>query len=307
MAETNSSESELLAELNVLRTSEERYRMIFEQTAEAMALIDAKTNEFVEFNRQAHENLGYTRKEFKKLRATDLETKPSSKELSRHIERVFKRGSDDIETSHRTKAGDERKMHATVKLLSIGGKDYFLTMWRDITEQKQVEESMYALSLVDELTGLYNRRGFLALAEQQRKMVERFKKDMFLVFADVDRLKAVNDTIGHAQGDMLLIDTATALRKTFRSSDITARIGGDEFASLLLQVEDVSPEVIRTRLNERISAINAQRKDYQLSLSVGIIHYDAEKPRKLHELLHEADQAMYEEKRAKKNARNRPE
>ena len=145
------------------------------------------------------------------------------------------------------------------------------------------------------------------MAEQQRKMVERFKKDMFLVFADVDRLKAVNDTIGHTQGDMLLIDTATALRKTFRSSDIMARIGGDEFVSLLLQVEDVSPEVIRTRLNERISAINAQRKDYQLSLSVGIIHYDAEKPRKLHELLHEADQAMYEEKRAKKNARNRPE
>ena len=301
MTETNLSERELRAELDTLRQSEEQYRTIFEESAEGMALIEPETNAIVAFNRLAHEHLDYPREEFAQLRATDLKADPASKEYSQHIEHVLENGVNHVETIHRTRSGDERIVYETLKKILLEGRDYFLAMWRDITEQKQMEESIYVLSLVDELTGLYNRRGFVALAEQQRRLAERTKRDMFLVFADVDRLKAVNDKLGHTRGDMLLIDTANALRRTFRNSDITARIGGDEFVALLLQADGIGPNMVRDRLKKIISAINAEREDYQLSLSIGIIHYDPQNPRKLHELLHEADQAMYEEKRAKQD------
>ena len=162
------------------------------------------------------------------------------------------------------------------------------------------QEQLRALSLVDELTGLYNRRGFLTLAQQQLKLANRTKRGMLLLFADLDDLKGINDTLGHHEGDLALIQTANTLKDAFRESDIIGRIGGDEFAVLAIGASKESAEILTTRLQERLEARNAKANPrYKLSLSAGIAYYDPECPCSIDELLARADRLMYEQKRGK--------
>ena len=106
-------------------------------------------------------------------------------------------------------------------------------MYHDISARKRAEEDLRALLLVDELTGLPNRRAFITLSEQALKLAMRMERDVLMIFIDVDRLKDINDTWGHLVGDRALIDTARVLRESFREADIVARLGGDEFVALM--------------------------------------------------------------------------
>lgn len=170
----------------------------------------------------------------------------------------------------------------------------------DITDLKRAEEEIRALSLVDELTGLYNRRGFVALAEQQLNIANRTKARLCLLYADLDNLKSTNDRFGHRQWDVLLCDTAGILRSTFRESDIISRIGGDEFAVLLVNSDDPGPKYFSERLREKVETRNAQQQDLPLSLSLGLADYHGDRPCPLADLLHCADRAMYQQKVAKR-------
>ena len=98
-----------------------------------------------------------------------------------------------------------------------------------------LQSELSSLALTDELTGLYNRRGFICLSEVQLKLARRSGCDMVLFFIDVDGLKQINDSFGHSEGDNALIRTAEVLRMTFRESDVLARIGGDEFGALAIE------------------------------------------------------------------------
>ncbi|MGO8702246.1 MAG: GGDEF domain-containing protein [Candidatus Brocadiia bacterium] len=172
---------------------------------------------------------------------------------------------------------------------------------RYAVERKRAEESIRALSLEDELTGLLNRRGFYALAEQQLKVARRTKTGLFLLFADVDGLKTTNDRFGHAEGDRLIRDAARILRATFRDSDIVARIGGDEFVVLMIQTDESAPAQFLARLAVEIEKRNAGEKESPLSLSTGVTRYGREAPVPLDELIRRADALMYEEKRKKRS------
>jgi diguanylate cyclase (GGDEF)-like protein len=166
-------------------------------------------------------------------------------------------------------------------------------------ERNQAEEALRTLSLIDELTGLHNRRGFFALAEQQLKIANRMKKEMLLIFADLDHLKWINDTLGHHEGDLALIEAAGILKETFRTSDIIARIGGDEFV-ITTEAVETSVNVLITRLLENLDSHNAKGdRRYKLSLSTGITRYEPENPCSIDELLRRADALMYEAKRKK--------
>jgi diguanylate cyclase (GGDEF)-like protein len=163
-------------------------------------------------------------------------------------------------------------------------------------EYKRTEEELLVLSLNDELTGLYNRRGFFTLAEQKLKAANRIKKGMLLLFADVDDLKVINDTFGHLEGDQALIDTANILKETFRESDIIARIGGDEFVILAIETSDSSAETLNIRLQANIKSHNTNERRYKLSMRVGIVRHDFENRCTIAELLAQADKLMYEQK-----------
>jgi diguanylate cyclase (GGDEF)-like protein len=160
------------------------------------------------------------------------------------------------------------------------------------------EEVLLALSLTDELTGLHNRRRFLVVAEQCLKVAIRMKRSPLLLFIDLDDLKLINDQHGHHEGDQALIGLAQILKKTFRESDIIARIGGDEFVVLLESTDEKSEKMI-TRLHESVREYNAKRSEPILSISLGTAHFDPECPISIEELLAMADASMYAQKREK--------
>lgn len=178
-----------------------------------------------------------------------------------------------------------------------------------IKERAKAEEQLRLLSLTDDLTGLYNRRGFLALAQQQMRVAVRDRKPLMVISADLDGLKEINDTFGHKEGDAAIAEAADALRESFRQSDVIARIGGDEFALLLTGGEAVfDPEQLRARLSRTLGKRNARRdRRYVLSVSAGFACFDAAGDHTFEQLLHEADSMMYEQKRVKKGgAEERP-
>jgi diguanylate cyclase (GGDEF)-like protein len=121
-------------------------------------------------------------------------------------------------------------------------------------ERNQHVETLRRLSLLDGLTNLYNRRGFLTFAEQFISLAQRSQRNLSLVLVDVDYLKAINDNFGHAYGDEALIRTANILRKTFRRSDIIGRIGGDEFSILAIDVNHEGIPILIQRLFETLKA-----------------------------------------------------
>jgi diguanylate cyclase (GGDEF)-like protein len=176
--------------------------------------------------------------------------------------------------------------------------------FRDITERMRLEEEIRSLSLTDDLTGLYNRRGFTLLAEQEVKLAHREKRSLLMVFSDVDDLKTINDNWGHAYGDLALKEISAILKESLRESDILGRIGGDEFVALALAVSEGSTEIITNRIQSALEARNRQGdKPYHLAFSFGIASYDPQTPSTLDELIAQADGLMYQQKQVRKRSR----
>ena len=165
-------------------------------------------------------------------------------------------------------------------------------------ELAAANEQLRRLSLFDELTGLYNRRGFLLLAEEQLSLARRARRNnLMLFYADLDGLKQINDRLGHSAGDEAIVTAARILDKTFRASDIKARLGGDEFIVLAVEADENMAQALLARLRERLAQNNQ-------SLSVGIVTFDAQTDNSIHDLITRADEAMYSEKRTKPGRHN---
>jgi diguanylate cyclase (GGDEF)-like protein len=162
---------------------------------------------------------------------------------------------------------------------------------RDVSEQE-----MRVLSLADVLTGLNNRRGFFVHAEQMFKVAQRRHARCAVIFADVDRLKQVNDKLGHEAGDELIRDAAAVFRETFREADVVARFGGDEFVAFTL--DDAKPQIVLERLRDNLRAFNLmQERPYEVSISAGIVQCDPAADQSLLSYVLLADQKMYVQKR----------
>jgi diguanylate cyclase (GGDEF)-like protein len=175
-------------------------------------------------------------------------------------------------------------------------------LYQKVSELETANAHLRNLSLTDDLTGLNNRRGFMLLAEELLKYGRRTDHQMCLLYMDLDGLKHINDTFGHAAGDTALRDTARILTETFREADVIARLGGDEFGILAMDVVKDNIKEILARLGQHINAHNAQSNSgYALSLSPGVIHIGLNSTETIQELLSQADAAMYTNKQQKKN------
>ncbi len=163
-----------------------------------------------------------------------------------------------------------------------------------------MESQIHELSIRDELTGLSNLRGFRLLAEQALRMARRSHAPFSLLFIDLDNLKEINDSFGHAAGSKILSDTGRILIATFRESDILGRVGGDEFA-VAGQFSQAAVSIAIHRLREAIAQRNARAQEPYLSISLGHTTSEPGAEQSLDELLDKADLAMYEEKRLKKS------
>jgi diguanylate cyclase (GGDEF)-like protein len=168
-----------------------------------------------------------------------------------------------------------------------------------IVQLEDLQVRLESLALTDEMTGLYNRRGFLRLATPQLKLAERKQRPLMLFFADLDGLKKINDELGHEVGDDAITQASRLLARVFRQSDVLARLGGDEFAALALEIANEQPVV--ARLEAALAAFNDEdARPYQLSISIGAVSYDRAAHESLETLLARADAVMYAAKRARR-------
>lgn len=169
-----------------------------------------------------------------------------------------------------------------------------------LIERRKAQALVTEWSVRDELTGLYNRRGFLLFGEERIRLAQRNRAGLQLLCADLDYLKRINDTHGHAAGDRVLIRAGKILKDALRESDIVARIGGDEFAALVQESEAEGVEGILARIHAAIREdAAAHMKGLEVSLSIGAASMKPEEAVTLNELLRQADQELYRAKAAR--------
>jgi two-component system, cell cycle response regulator len=206
---------------------------------------------------------------------------------------------------------DEEEL--AIQSLHEGAQDYLpksqisgALVWRALRyamERQRVQLELLNLSLLDELTGLNNRRGFLALGEHYVKLANRSGMPFMVAFADLDNMKKINDSFGHQEGNRALVEAANVLRDSCRRSDILSRIGGDEFAILIADVDEDCADVVLRRIQQKLDSCNTNAgRRYALSLSIGIVAANVNDPADLQQLLNKADALMYDQKQKKKVA-----
>jgi len=307
MAETDepntSSFFEYPAQNALLLDEEQQFRLIFKHFGIGVAIHDANGG-IVECNQALQDILGYTRDDLLGKRLIDFSS-PDDREIELRLLSEMNAGSRtsyQLEQRYRRKDSQLVWGRLTVEMVKDEqGQLVFMTcMLDDVTERKKTEEEVHKLLYIDDLTGLYNRRGFFVLVEQQVRLAARQRHELMLLYADIDNLKRINDTFGHKYGDLALVDFANILREVFRTSDIIARIGEDEFVTLAIEAKSESIEIIRARLENALAKRNAQpMQRFQLSASCGIIPFDYESGNTIQDVIMHADLEMYEEKSQK--------
>jgi diguanylate cyclase (GGDEF)-like protein/PAS domain S-box-containing protein len=277
----------------------ETFRSLAEESLTGVYLI--QDDRLLYANRRLADIFGYSRAEMLALESVLQVIADEDRALVK--EKLRQRIAGEIEAIEYTVRGRRRDgelidLDVRSVRTTHGGRPAVMGSMLDITNQRQMEAALQRLSMVDELTGVYNRRGFSTLAESHLTLARRRKRDLLLIFADVDELKSINDRFGHAAGDQVLRDAAAVLRRTYRSADIVARLGGDEFTAFPLEAGRESASLLLDRLRENIDAHNREAgHPYRLSMSVGVGHFDPVKCQTVQQLLNEADQELYAQKR----------
>ena len=285
---------------DALHTQNVYFAALFESAPEAIAILD-ENDHIIRINGQFAALFGYSEDDAVGRNINDLIV-PSGlvEEAQRLTARVAAGEQLTAEALRRHKDG--HTIWVSIAATPFGVVDQpgrVYAMYHDISALKRAEDDLKALLLVDELTGLPNRRAFITLSEQALKLATRLGRDVLMIFIDVDHLKYINDTYGHLAGDRALIDTARVLRESCREADIIARLGGDEFVALLTVDSDQTAEIVCERIKHRVELHNVETdRDYDLSLSVGAKRSKAEGTM-LADLLAQADTALYEQKRGR--------
>lgn len=285
-----------------LRETEEHFRNAFDYAAIGMALVSPQGG-WLRVNPALCDLIGYTEEE---LLRSNFQFVTHQDDVDNDLANLYRLMQGETLTCQVEKRYVHRSGQTVWALNNVslvrdidGAPVHFIFQIQDITERKRVEAALQNLSLVDELSGLYNRRGFLAVTEQHLASIRRHKKLPVILYADLDGLKKINDSFGHAEGDRALKQTAELLKDTFRTSDIIARVGGDEFVILAAIGQDESSDSLTDRLQERFDLHNAKLgRKYRLSISVGVVHFDPDETT-IDEVTARADRSMYENKRRK--------
>src|SRR5712664_86913 len=241
-----------------------------------------------------------------------LKVTEDSEQLRRNVSRLIEQGEEiSNETIFQTLLSDANQELASLlqdvrkveedPLLDDGQvgrmKKLLIRAVHCAAKQYMLQAELGNLALTDELTGLCNRRGFMAIAERQLKISRRTGRGMLLFFLDLDGMKKINDCFGHGAGDQALQRAAKGLKITFRDSDVIARLGGDEFAVLAIEASNNGEAAIRARISEDLKCVSAGETRYALQFSLGGVRINAGSNASIGEWMVRADQAMYEQKR----------
>ena len=273
-----------------------KYRMLMEQASDGILVLDRGTR-CLEVNARLCAMLGYTPREILARHYGDLIHPNDLEATPVRLDELIAHGSVTTERMLLRKDGGAVVVEVGASLLADGR---ILTLVRDITARKQSEEILRVQSVVDELTGVYNRRGFVQAAERELRLAAQSAgHTVLLLVADLDNLKLINDTFGHAAGDDALIVAADVLRDVVRASDVVGRWGGDEFVVFVARGAEAALEAVRARITRRLEQANAVDRPYIIALSLGTALASAHETTTLGDIIAKADADLYVEKRAR--------
>jgi diguanylate cyclase (GGDEF)-like protein/PAS domain S-box-containing protein len=286
-----------------LRESEEKFRSLVHSTDDSIYVVD-RDYRYVFINKKHLKRLGLSEDEYPGRLYKDYHSPEETRLFIEKAEKVFSRG----ESVHHEYQSLRDGRYFLLTLSPVKKEDGTVTavtvLSKDVTDFKLMEEKLRKLSLTDELTGLYNRRGFYTLAEHLMRAAHRNGMKLYLLYIDLDNMKVINDKYGHKEGDKALAHFGQILRENYRESDVISRIGGDEFAIIMQEGNtDSTIEKLISRLHRTLSAEIAKKEDgYILSASIGVASYEPSTPSSLDDLLSHADRMMYRQKQSKLDA-----
>jgi len=218
-----------------LRESKERYSALFDQAADSIVLVDSETGTLVEFNERAYENLGYTRKEFERLKIPDFEVIETADEVSKHIKKIIKLGADTFETKHRMKDGQIRDIHVSSRVISIRGKKFIQNIFRDVTERRNAEKKIreakdFSESVIENSRDgivITDAKGYItSLNTAMEKMTNFTKEDL------IGKHASIFTTEDKKMRKIILEKTAEMLEKGFASYEAVQKTKDGRFINV---------------------------------------------------------------------------
>jgi diguanylate cyclase (GGDEF)-like protein/PAS domain S-box-containing protein len=277
------------------------FRSLFDQVSDSIFIMEWEKRKgpvIVDANIAACSTYGYKRRDLVGSSIRRLKMNETARHIRELMKRLYKGEQFIIEGEHTHRDGSVFPVEISLQAVKLGEQTFIMSIHRNIADRKKLEERFKAASITDELTGLLNRRGFTAFAQKQIAISKRHKRNFSVLYIDLNDLKVINDDFGHQEGDRALTGLANTLRNTFRASDIIARMGGDEFAIFIIEPNRTTIEhTVRKNLEKQIRAYNEKEgRPYDLSISMGVVHFDPYHPSSLDELLASADELMYRDK-----------
>ena len=285
-----------------LQKSQQEFAGLFRNNPEALVYVDEKGT-ILNINPCFTELFGYTLEEIKGRNIDDgMIHPPDEMEEAKGITEKALKGDFYCETIRKKKDSTLFPVSLSISNITINGKlKGAIATYIDITERKKLEEDLEKLAHYDTLTGCCSRGHGLALLEQQIKTANRKKNSILLLYLDVDKLKEINDTFGHKEGDKVLKEVVQLFKSTLREIDIICRIGGDEFLLIFPDSSLDDASLIKERLSKNLEKLNQKMAEpYRIDFSIGLSCYNPSSPLSIEELIKIADVNMYKEKKKKK-------
>ncbi|MDB5839751.1 MAG: hypothetical protein JWQ23_1703 [Herminiimonas sp.] len=284
-----------------LRESEAHFRALVEQASDSFYVHDFE-GRFIDVNQRGCDCLGYTRSELLSMSLADIDVDLPIQKLKGLLGPITPGAPIALESRHRHRDGTVFPVEMRIGPIEINGNQHLLSLVRDVTERKELQDHIQHLAYHDPLTNLPNRAMFNRHLSHALIQARRYSKGLAVLFIDLDRFKNINDTLGHDAGDRLLQEMARRLSASLRSGDLVARLGGDEFVVLIEEVSDSSRviQVARQILGALVKEYPLDGQLIHITASIGISTFP-EDGRDEFSLMKHADVAMYRAKDGGKN------
>jgi diguanylate cyclase (GGDEF)-like protein/PAS domain S-box-containing protein len=279
------------------------FRSLIDESRESLFIIDASNGRILDVNEGACRNLGYSYGQLTGLRVPDIVSNYGENipRWSNYIQRVRQAGHLVFESRHYRKDGSALPVEVSTRLVSHHGREYLVSVARDISDRKAREAELERLATTDPLTGAANRRKLYDLLDHHLHLRRRYNSPVALVVVDIDHFKTVNDRFGHEAGDCVLVRFVEVVKGMLRDPDLLARTGGEEFVILAPQTDLQGALGLTQKIAEAVRGMNVETVG-GVTASFGVAEAGLGEARD--DLLRRADQGLY---RAKEGGRDRIE